>query len=67
MIKIKFFNSIIEAELVKNLLKKYKIESMVQRKGLKYPRDMGDSYGANLFVTEKDIDKAKELLKISKK
>lgn len=67
MVKIKFFDSIIEAELAKNLLKEFKIESVVQRKGLKYPGDMGDSYGADLFVTEKDIDKAKELLEISEK
>ena len=62
MIKIKFFNSITEAELAKNLLKRNEIESMVHRKGIEFPGDMGDSYGAELFVGEKNAEKAKEIL-----
>ena len=64
MIKIKFFNSIVEAELAKNLLEQNKIEGIVRRRGLEFPGDLGDSYGADLFVTQKDVEKAKELLEI---
>ena len=64
MIKIKFFNSIAEAELTKGLLKENGVESIVQRRGVEFPGDMGDSYGADMFVAEKDVRKAKEILKI---
>jgi len=64
MIKIKFFNSITEAELAKNLLKGNGIESLVHRKGIEFPGDLGDSYGAELFVTKNNIEKAKEILEI---
>jgi len=62
MKKIKFLNSIAEAELVKNLLKEQGIEASVQRRGLQFPGDLGDSYGADLFVPEKDVEKAKDIL-----
>ena len=67
MKKIKFFNSIAEAELARNLLKKSGIESLVQRRGMEFPGDMGDSYGGDLFVAEKDTEKAKKILKIHAK
>ena len=66
MRKIKFFNSIAEAELAKNLLKESGVESSVQRRGVEFPGDMGDSYGADLFVAENDIVKAKGILEIHK-
>lgn len=62
MIKIKFFNSIVAAELAGNLLKENGIKNMVQKRGMDFPGDLGDSYGADLFVAEKDVEKAKELL-----
>lgn len=62
MKKIKFLNSIAGAELVKNLLKEHGIEASVQRRGLQFPGDLGDSYGADLFVPEKDVEKAKDIL-----
>jgi len=64
MVKIKFFNSIVEAELAKNLLKEHNIESLSQKRGVEFPGSLGDSYGADLFVNEKDIETAKELLEI---
>ena len=63
MAKVKFFNSILMAEAAKNLLKEHGIEALVQKRGLEFPGDLGDSYGADLFVTEEDIEKAKEILK----
>lgn len=62
MIKIRFFNSIAEAELTRNLLKGHGIEAFVERKGLEFPGDLGDSYGAELRVAESDVEKAKEVL-----
>lgn len=62
MIKIRFFNSIIEAQLAGNLLKKQGIENFVQKRGLEFPGDLGDSYGAELLVNEKDVQQAKEVL-----
>jgi len=64
MIKIKFFNSNTEAELAKNLLKVNGIESSVNRMGIEFPGDRGDSFGAELFVAEKDTEKAGEILEI---
>lgn len=61
-IYIKRFNSIAETELVRNMLEQHGIKASVQNTGLKYPRDGGDSYGADLFVAEKDVEKAKEIL-----
>ncbi|MFH1170290.1 MAG: DUF2007 domain-containing protein [Candidatus Vogelbacteria bacterium] len=64
MHKIKFFNSIVEAELAKNLLKENGVESSVQKRGIEFSGDMGDSFGADLFVSEKDVLKANELLEM---
>jgi len=65
MIKIKFFNSIVEAQLLGNLLKEHGIENWVQKRGLEFPGDLGDSYGAELLVAEKDVEKAREILEIN--
>jgi len=62
MIKIKYFNSITNAELARNFLKESGIETSVNRLGIRFPGDMGDSYGADLSVAEKDFEKAKEIL-----
>jgi len=63
MIKVKFFNSILVAEAAKNLLREHGIEALVQKRGLEFPGDLGDSYGADLFVAEEDVEKAREILK----
>ena len=62
MIRIKFYNSIAEAELTKNLLKEHGIQSTVNRKGIEFPGDMGDSYGADLLVSPKDLEKVKQII-----
>lgn len=66
MIKIKFFDSIVGAQLAGNLLKEHGVKNWVQKKGLNFPGDLGDSYGAELFVLEKDVEKAKEILETNK-
>ena len=60
-ILLKNFNTVIEAESAKNLLEQHNIKSIIQRKG---PTAWGnvDVDGADLFVAEKDVDKAKEVL-----
>jgi len=65
MIKIKFFNSIVEAQLSGNILKECGIENLVQKRGLEFPGDLGDSFGAELIVAEKDAEKAREILEIN--
>jgi hypothetical protein len=59
---LKRFNSIAESELAKNLLKEYGILAWVHNTGVEIPRDLGDFYGADLFVAEQDFQKAKEIL-----
>jgi|AntAceMinimDraft_16_1070373.scaffolds.fasta_scaffold88306_2 hypothetical protein len=59
---LKSFSSITEAELAKNILKSQDIISIIKNAGVKFPGDLGDSYGANLFVPKKDFEKAKEIL-----
>lgn len=63
-IKIKFFNSIAEAELAGNLLMSRGIKNMIQKRGLRFSGDLGDSCGADLFVHERDAEKAIEILDI---
>ena len=67
VIKIKSFNSIIKAQLEGNLLKAHGIKNWVQKKGLEFPGDLGDSYGAELFVSEKDAERAREILEADEK
>lgn len=67
MIKIQFFNSIALAQLAGNLLRENGIENWVQKRGMQFPGDLGDSYGAELFIAEKDVKKATEILQIDKK
>ena len=62
MEKIVYFNSVVESELAKNILKENGIISLVQKRGIEFAGDMGDSYGADLFVEVKDVDEAKKIL-----
>src|SRR3989344_2084334 len=64
LVFLKFFNSTTEAELAKNLLEIQGIITIINKKGVEFPGDMGDSYGADLLVSEKDFKKAKIILNI---
>ncbi|MFH1657007.1 MAG: DUF2007 domain-containing protein [bacterium] len=58
---LKSFNTVAEAELVKNLLVQYNIKSVVKRKvGGAFGNV--DTEGADLFVAEKDFLEAKTIL-----
>jgi hypothetical protein len=63
-VKIKYYNSIAEAELERNILKDNGIQCYVNRMGVRYAGDMGDMFGGDLFVTEADFKKSKEILNI---
>jgi hypothetical protein len=61
-ILLKRFSSIMEAELAKSLLESQNINCIIKNAGLKFVGDLGDGYGADLFVLEKNIEKAKKIL-----
>ena len=61
---VKFFNSVMEASLAESLLKANGIENAVLRRGLDIIGDTGDSEGADLYVAEKDLIKARRILEI---
>lgn len=65
-ILLKIFDSLSEAKLAKNLLEKYGIKSIIQRGPLVAIGEIGDIGRTDLFVLEKDIEKAKEILKTDK-
>ena len=64
LVKLKFFNSIVEAELAKNVLKENGIKCIVTKRGVQFPGDLGDSFGADLFVTKEDLEKAREVISL---
>lgn len=59
---LKHFNSIVLAKLAKNMLEIKRVKSVLRNTGLEFPEDLGDSYGADLYVPEKQFKKAKEIL-----
>ena len=61
-IVVKSFATEQEAELAKNLLQTYGVNSFVQGRGVHSSGIPSDRYGADLFVLEKDAESAKELL-----
>lgn len=61
---LKRYHSIVEAELAKNLLKAYHIESILRKNGLPNPEGGGNASGADLFVLEMDLSEAKNILSI---
>lgn len=62
-ILLKKFNSNILAETVQNLLKSYDIKSIIKIEGgVEFRGALGDSYGADLYVLEKDCKKAIEII-----
>jgi hypothetical protein len=61
-ISIRWFKTKFEAEMTKKFLEAYGIKSLVQEKGFHSSGIPDDSLGIDLFVLEKDVNKAKELL-----
>jgi hypothetical protein len=62
-IKVKRFNSNTMAETARGLLKRYGIESMIKVEGgVEFQGALGDSFGADLYVLDKDYEKAKSIL-----
>ena len=64
IMKICIYHSIAEAELARKLLKEYDIEGIVQKRGIQFPGDMGDAYGADLFVVQENVERVKRVLGI---
>lgn len=62
LVFLKSFNSIILAEFARNLLKSYGINSMIKNSGVEFSGDLGDGFGGELYILEKDYKKAKEIL-----
>jgi len=62
-ILLKKFNSNLLAEAAQNLLKSYSIASYLKVEGgIEFRGALGDSYGADLYVLEKDYKRAKEIV-----
>jgi len=60
---LKRFNSNILAETVQSLLKSNGIASVIKVEGgVEFGWALGDSYGADLYVLEKDYKRAKEII-----
>jgi len=62
LVKLKRFSSICEAELAKSLLESFGIKSIIKNSGIQFSGDLGDGYGADLFILQKDFDRANEIL-----
>ena len=61
--KLKSFSTYSEAELVKNILEKEGIHSVIQKGDLAAGTDFSGYAGnAELYVSEKNFEKAKEIL-----
>ncbi len=58
----KKYDSIAEAELVKNFLAENGIKSVVQKGGLVYPTNNSDLMATSLLVLTKDLAKVKAIL-----
>ena len=62
-ILLKRFNSNLLAEAAQNLLKSYGITSYLKIEGgIEFRGALGDSYGAKLYVLEKDYKRAREII-----
>ncbi|MFA4998562.1 MAG: DUF2007 domain-containing protein [Candidatus Paceibacterota bacterium] len=60
---LKKFNSNLLAESVQILLKSCGIASIIKvQGGIEFRGALGDSYGADLYVLEKDLKRAKEII-----
>jgi hypothetical protein len=66
IISLKSFSSIAEAELAKNLLESSGIKCVIQKGGTNASAAyLGDSVGADLYVSEKDLEQANNLLDLN--
>ena len=62
-ILLKKFNSNILTEATQNLLKSNGIVSIIKVEGgIEFRGALGDSYGADLYVLEKDYKRAKQII-----
>lgn len=62
-VHLKFCNSLMEAQMVKSFLTAHGIQCVLQKRGLEWSEGAGgDTAGADLLVSQKDLPKAKELL-----
>ncbi len=59
---LKRFNSIMECELMQRILEKHGIAGILKNSGLQFPRDLSDSFGADLYVPERDLERAIEIV-----
>jgi len=63
MILLKKFNSNLLVEAAQNLLKSNGIASTIKVEGgIEFRGALGDSYGADLYVLEKDYKRAKQIV-----
>jgi hypothetical protein len=62
-ILLKKFNSNMLAEATQNLLKSYNIKSIIKVEGgIEFRGALGDNYGADLYVSEKDYKEAIQII-----
>jgi len=62
-ILVKKFNSNLLAESIQSLLKSHGIASTLRVEGgIEFRGALGDSYGADLYVLEKDYERAKKII-----
>jgi len=60
---VKSFDSVVEAELAKNLLETQEIITIVKKRTIDFPGGyFGDNTGADVYVSETKLQKAKEIL-----
>ncbi|HOC53959.1 MAG TPA: DUF2007 domain-containing protein [Candidatus Pacearchaeota archaeon] len=60
---LKKFNSNLLAEATQNLLRKYNIKSIIKVEGgIDFRGALGDNYGADLYVLEKDYKEAMNII-----
>lgn len=66
-IKIKNFPTRIEAEIGKTMLRSHGIESFLQLEGVHSSGIPNETLGVDLYVLEKNMEKARELLESDEK
>jgi hypothetical protein len=61
-VPLKFFKSAIQADLVSGILKAEGVPNIVRRQGMEVRIGYPDYDGAEIFVLEESLEKAKEIL-----
>ncbi len=59
---LKFFKSVVEAELMRGVLKAEGIPSLLRRRGMEQRIGYPNNDGADLFVLENHVIQAKEII-----